>query len=111
MPRTLPSDRVTVTIDPVTQLSAGTADHDPTRVSPEVYSTRLENEHVRVLEIRLSPGSRDQVHSHPDEALLFLNPARVRITLSNGQVVEKEVAAGEVMSACTLPWSSESAGV
>jgi beta-alanine degradation protein BauB len=70
---------------------------DPVVVSPEVYVTRLENEHVRVLEMTLPPGRRDQVHAHPDEAVLFLNPGRARITLSNGQIVEKEVVEGEVM--------------
>jgi beta-alanine degradation protein BauB len=70
---------------------------DPVQVSPEVYGTRLENEWVRVVEMRLRPGATDELHSHPDEAVLFLTAGRGRITLANGQSVEKELAAGEVM--------------
>ena len=70
---------------------------DAVIASPDVYRTRLENDHVRVLEMRLSPGRRDKQHSHPAEAVLFLQPGIARISLPDGRALTKAIAAGEVM--------------
>jgi quercetin dioxygenase-like cupin family protein len=47
--------------------------------------------------MRLAPGASDEMHSHPAEAVLFLNEGTVRVTLEDGTVIDKDIAAGEVM--------------
>lgn len=70
---------------------------DPTRVSPGAYQVLLENERVRVLEMRLRVGEKDEFHSHPSEVVRFAGVGKARITLPDGAVVVKDIAAGEVM--------------
>lgn len=78
---------------------------DPVVVSPDVYTVRLDNEHVRVLEMRLPAGRGDRPHGHPNEIVRFLTPGTARITLANGQVVEKAVTAGEEL--WNAPWAHQ----
>ena len=40
---------------------------DPVEVSPDNYKVVLENDHVRVLEMNLKVGEKDEMHSHPSE--------------------------------------------
>lgn len=70
---------------------------DPAKVSAKNYKVLLENERVRVLEMRLQPGEQDNPHSHPSEVVYFTKAAKVKITLPDGQTVSAELKAGEVM--------------
>ena len=70
---------------------------DPVEVSPEYYKALFENDTVRVLEMRLPPGSEDQMHEHPTETVYFVSGGNFKITLPQGEVLQKEVIAGEVM--------------
>jgi beta-alanine degradation protein BauB len=38
---------------------------DAVKVAPEVYKAVLENDQVRVLEVRLAPGAKTDVHGYP----------------------------------------------
>jgi mannose-6-phosphate isomerase-like protein (cupin superfamily) len=70
---------------------------DPVQVSPSNYKTVLENEHVRVLEMTLKAGEKDQVHSHPDETAYFVKGGKVKIHLEDGEVMEADIPDGHVM--------------
>ena len=70
---------------------------DPVRASPNHYRTLLENEHVRVLEMTLRAGEKDQVHSHPSETVYFVKGSKVKILLESGETVDADVPDGHVM--------------
>ena len=53
---------------------------DPVAVSPNNYKTVLENDEVRVLEMVLRAGEKDNVHSHPSETVYFVEAAEREFT-------------------------------
>lgn len=70
---------------------------DPVQVSPNNYKVLLENEHVRVVEMNLRAGEKDEVHSHPAETVYFITGGKAKIHLPDGQAVEAELPDGHVM--------------
>ena len=59
---------------------------DPVKLSPNMYTVLLENEHVRVLEFRQKAGEKEPMHSHPSGvAYLFTGSSRVRFTTPDGK--------------------------
>ena len=69
---------------------------DPVVTDGDKYKVVLENERVRVLEYRDSPGQRTSPHYHPDYVLCALSSFRRRLTLSEGREAVVEVRAGQV---------------
>jgi quercetin dioxygenase-like cupin family protein len=53
---------------------------DSVIVDPDVHKVILENEHVRVLDARVSPGTRSAMHSHPPMVLVSLGGGRFKVT-------------------------------
>src|SRR5215468_1635739 len=49
-------------------------------------SVRFENDQVRVLELRLKPGEREGMHTHPRYVLYALTDYRVRNTSADGTI-------------------------
>ena len=70
---------------------------DPTEVASEHYGMMLENEHVRVIEMRLPAGQMDNQHSHRSETVYFIKGGSVRIHLPDGATAELEIPDGHVM--------------
>ncbi len=70
---------------------------DPVKVSPSHYKVLLENENVRILEMTLKKGEKDEVHSHPSESVYFVNGSKLRISLPDGNSMEAEIPDGHVM--------------
>ena len=54
---------------------------DPVVVSPQLYTVRLDNDRVRVLEYRLQAGGREPLHSHLAGVVVALSDATMRTTL------------------------------
>ena len=70
---------------------------DPVEVSPNNYKILLENDNVRVLEMTLRAGEKDEVHSHPAETVYFIKGGKAKIHLPDGQSVDAELPDGHVM--------------
>lgn len=67
-----------------------TGSTDPVVTDPDLYSVVFENDRVRVLEYRDTPGTRTCEHSHPDMVIIPLATFRRRLTVGGGTVeVEK----------------------
>ena len=49
-------------------------------------AVRFENDQVRVLELRLKPGEREAMHTHPQYVLYALTDYRVKNTSADGTV-------------------------
>ncbi len=60
---------------------------DVLEVAPEHYKVLLENEHVRVLEVRINPGEKEAMHTHPATIHFPLAPAKVKVTYPDGKSV------------------------
>ena len=56
----------------------------------------LQNERVRVLEYRDSPGQRTSPHHHPDYVMCALSGLRRKRILSDGREVVRDVRPGDV---------------
>jgi quercetin dioxygenase-like cupin family protein len=74
-----------------------TAVQDAVTVAPHVYTVLFENERVRLLEVRMKPGDRSEMHSHPDYAIYPLNDAKATFTSPNGDSAEVEMKSGEAL--------------
>ncbi len=70
---------------------------DPVAVSSKNYRSLLENDDVRVLEMNLGSGEKDEVHSHPAETVYFVKGGKARIHLPDGNAAEVDLPDGHVM--------------
>jgi quercetin dioxygenase-like cupin family protein len=61
---------------------------DPVEVSPDVYSVKLENESVRILEVNLKAGQSDKMHSHPPASVHILKGGKLIVTSPDGETTE-----------------------
>ena len=69
---------------------------DPVITDGDKYRVAFENDRVRVLEYRDSPGEKTSPHHHSDFVLCALNAFRRKFVLSDGREVVREVRPGEV---------------
>jgi len=70
---------------------------DPVKVDPNHYKVEFENARVRVLRIKVGPGEKTPMHSHPDSVLIFQTEGRVRFTYPGGKTEETTMQAGQVV--------------
>lgn len=82
-------------------LAASASAQDAVQTDGDKYKVILENECVRVLDYRDSPGEKTHQHSHPAFVLYALSPFKRTLTLPDGKVLTREFKAGDVM------WSDE----
>ncbi len=78
-------------------LTAAAHAADPTKTDGEKYKVRFENDRVRVLEYRDTPGEKTHQHDHPAFVLYAVSPFRRKLALPDGKVLMREFKAGEVM--------------
>ena len=62
------------------------------------YSLLLENESVRVLDLRLKPGEKAPMHNHPcDHVVYVMKDARFKLTFPDGKSREFDLKAGQTI--------------
>ncbi len=66
---------------------------DVVKISPETHAVILENAQVRVLAVRIRPGEKVAVHSHPPNVVYYLSDGKIRLTLADGHVEDRAVKA------------------
>jgi hypothetical protein len=62
------------------------SDQDPTTTNPDHYTVVFENDRVRVLEYRDTPGVCTTPHSHPDSVMITLSGFDRRLTIGDKSV-------------------------
>src|SRR5512143_3314940 len=67
---------------------------DPVASNPEHYSVVFENDRVRVLEYRDTPGARTTPHAHPDSVMITLSAFSRRL-YSGEKTPDVTLGAGE----------------
>ena len=70
---------------------------DPLKVGPGIYQLLFENERVRVMELRLKPGEKIGVHSHPDHLAYVLSGGTLSLKHADGKSHDMEAKAGQVI--------------
>jgi quercetin dioxygenase-like cupin family protein len=83
---------------------------DATQVAPHVYKTVLENDQVRVLEVRMAAGDKTEMHSHPAVVAVMLEGGKARFEQSDGESVEMELPSGEAMYLPAVEHTTENVG-
>ena len=68
---------------------------DPAKVSPNTHKVLLENDRVRVLDVRVQPGKKVPTHSHPDYVIYALSDFKVKFTYPDGKTAELDGKAGD----------------
>ncbi len=68
---------------------------DPVKVSPQYYKVLLDNDEMRVLEVRIKPGEKEPMHSHPPGVVYALSEAKVKSTSPDGKSEEIAMKTGE----------------
>jgi beta-alanine degradation protein BauB len=63
---------------------AATPEIDALKASPENFKLLLENDHVRVLEYCLKPGSKDRTHTHPPKSSYIVTGGKLKVYRENG---------------------------
>ena len=69
---------------------------DPVVTDGDKYKVVFENDRVRVLEYRDSPGQRTTPHHHRDYVLCSLSAFKRRFVLSDGRDAVRDVRPGDV---------------
>ncbi len=70
---------------------------DPLEVASNVYTLVMENEHVRVLDARFSPGAKAAMHYHPNHVVYVLTDGRLKITTPDGKSVNVNLTTGQAI--------------
>ena len=79
------------------KLTRGGTTPDLVTAEPEQAKVLLENERVRVLDVRVGVGQRQAMHSHPDHLIYALSAYRVKHTAADGSAAIGERQPGEVV--------------
>ncbi len=83
---------------------------DATKVAPHVYKAVLENDQVRVLEVRMKPGDKTEMHAHPAVVAIMLQGGKARFVQSDGETVEMELSSVEPMYLPSVEHTTENIG-
>ena len=70
------------------------SDIDALKASPENFKLLLENDHVRVLEYTLKPGTKDITHTHPPKSSYTVSGGQLKVHYENGDSLIFDDTAG-----------------
>ena len=73
------------------------SENDAVKVAPDSYKVVLENDQVRVLEVRIKQGAKSEMHSHPRSVAICLNDQRLRFTFPNGKTEDVDLKRGQTV--------------
>ncbi len=68
---------------------------DVLKAAAKAYKLLMENENVRVLDIRLKPGEKAPMHNHPSSHVVYvMNNAKFKLTFPDDKTGEFDLKAG-----------------
>jgi quercetin dioxygenase-like cupin family protein len=65
------------------------------KLAPDRYKVILNNDKVRMLDVRLKPGQRSPMHSHPDYIIYALNGGTAQFWDEHGKTSKMTLRAGQ----------------
>ena len=70
---------------------------DPTRVAPQVFGEKLNDEQVRVSEYKSKPRDKEPMDSHSDVVVYVVRRGKYRSLTSDGKSEDMEYKTGDVI--------------
>ena len=70
---------------------------DPAKQSPDKYKVILNNDKLRVLDVRLKPGDKSPMHEHPNYVIYSFTNSTVKFTFKDGKTTDVKTKAGQCM--------------
>jgi beta-alanine degradation protein BauB len=71
---------------------------DVLKAASNAYGLLLENDKVRVMEIRLKPGQIAPMHNHPNDHVVYvMKDAKFKLSFPDGKNMEIELKSGKVV--------------
>jgi len=61
---------------------------------PETHKVVLENDQVRMLDVRIPPGQKVAMHSHPPNTVYYITDCKLKVTSADGKTTVAEPKAG-----------------
>jgi beta-alanine degradation protein BauB len=83
---------------------------DPKLVAGDVYKLVMENDRVRVFDVRFKPGQKAVMHGHPDHVVYVLADGTLKLTLPDGKSQVIPLKAGQAMWIDAGPHATENVG-
>ncbi len=84
---------------------------DVLEVPKSGYSLIMENERVRVMDMKLKPGDKSPMHNHPNDHVVYVfNNAKFKLSFPNGNSNEFELKAGQALWIEAGPHETENIG-
>jgi len=83
---------------------------DPVKLAPDKCKVLLENDRVRVVDIRLKPGEKLGMHSHPAAVTYFLSDGKGKTSYPDGKTNALEVKAGQTTWSESVTHANENVG-
>src|SRR3954447_24862416 len=63
---------------------------------PNHETVELDNDHVRVIRVKLPPHTKSRMHPHPNRVVIPLTLQRSRVTTAEGKIDERSRQPGQV---------------
>jgi quercetin dioxygenase-like cupin family protein len=70
---------------------------DPAKVASNVYKPILENERIRLFDVRFKPGDKAIMHGHPEHVVYVLTDGRNRLAFPDGTTQDLDMKAGAAL--------------
>jgi quercetin dioxygenase-like cupin family protein len=70
---------------------------DAVEAASNVYKLIMENDRVRVFDVRFKPGEKAAMHMHPDHMVYIFNDGKLNLTPSKGKTQELDLKAGQAI--------------
>ncbi len=87
-----------------------TAWPDPTMVAADVYEPVMENDRVRVFDVRFKPGQKAVMHGHPDHVVYVLADYTLNLMGPDGTSQEVPLKAGQTFWMEAGPHAAQNIG-
>jgi len=84
---------------------------DVLTAASNAYGLLLENDQVRVMEVRLNPGQKAPMHDHPNDHVVYvMKDATFNLSFPDGKNAEIELKSGNVLWLEAGPHETENIG-
>ena len=83
---------------------------DPAKVAADVYTILMENDRVRVFDVRFKPGQKTVMHGHPDHVAYDLTAFTLNLKFPDGNSQDIPLNAGQVLWIGAGPHTAQNIG-
>ena len=71
--------------------------YDAVDTTSNMNKLLMENDRVRVLDVRFKPGEKAAMHTHPDHIIYVFNDGKLKLSPSKGKTQEIDLKAGQTI--------------